>query len=236
LKTFLVEKERVKNGKAYIVGEEFHHAYHVLRIRKGEKVRGIDGKGKEFLLRVIRIHPKKEVIETEVIKSNQCEIEPSLEIYLAFGLMKAPRMGYLIEKCTELGVKGFIPFISERTVVKSLEKKKRWVKIAVSAIKQCGRAQIPDFWEPMTFSDVLGLRGRFSQGLLATSRRKNLKEIEVKERVLLLIGPEGGFTGGEIEMAERAGFELVSLGKSILRSETAAVVGVSNLFYEKADL
>jgi len=236
LRTFLVNPKNIKRGKVHINGDEFHHAVSVTKIRNGEMIRGIDGRGKEYLLRVAEINHRKRTLFAEILEERTSSIDSPYEIFLAFGLVKGARIDYLIEKATEVGVAGFIPLLTTRSVVRHLEKKERWIKIALSAVKQSGRAKIPEILDPVSFEEVLSMRNRFEQGLIASlSAEKSLRDLVLKDSILLLIGPEGGFTPEELKRAQENGFEPFSLGPRTLRTETASIAALSAIYLRKGE-
>ncbi len=237
MRTFYVDPQKIHKGKVIIEGDEYHHARDVIRIKRGDRIRGIDGNGREYILEVQSIIPKKKAIETIIIGEREALTEPRTNVYLGFGLVKGTRIDYLIEKATEVGVSGLVPIRAERSVVKGLEKKERWIKIALSAVKQSGRAKIPKIFDPIDFDKALDLLQRFEQGLIATpSSSRRLDSIKLKNDILILLGPEGGFTTEEIERARGAGFITFSMGPRILRTETAAVSALSLIFYLRGEI
>lgn len=234
MRTFLIDPRNIRRGKVHINGDEFHHAVFVTRLKIGEILRGIDGKGREYLLKVCEINPSKRILIGDIIQVRDSVADSPFKLSLAFGLVKNPRIDYLIEKATEVGVTEFIPMITERSIVKSLEKKERWIKIAISAVKQSGRVTIPEISDPVGFEEVLSMRDSFEQGLVASpTSEKSLRDIDLRDRVLLLIGPEGGFTPEELSKAQNKGFEPFSLGQRILRTETAAIAALSAINLRK---
>jgi 16S rRNA (uracil1498-N3)-methyltransferase len=157
--------------------------------------------------------------------------EPDLEVKLAVAMLKNPsRFDFLVEKCTELGVREFVPVRTERTIVSKVHAE-RLQKIALSAMKQCGRSFLPPIHSPMDFHEALtylkGCERKFITHEKADERiADGARKVAggSSETVAVLIGPDGGFTDGEVQAAVESGFKPVSLGPRRLRSETAAIV------------
>jgi 16S rRNA (uracil1498-N3)-methyltransferase len=215
-----------------IEGEELHHLSKVLRKKVGEEIIVVDGKE----------HAYKAVLESISKLSAECKVletfhhfnEPDVEVKLAFALLKNPsRMDFLVEKCTELGVREFIPACTERTIVSTVHTE-RLQKIALSAMKQCGRSFLPPIRDLTDFRGVLRSLQSCDKKIImherADTEAKPLGKIEADDLgkpVGILIGPEGGFTDDEVQAAQNAGFVPVSLGTRRLRSETAAIAALS---------
>lgn len=173
----------------------------------------------------------------KILERRPVQEEKGLSITLLQAQLKAPRMAWLVQKATELGVNSLTLFISERTIPRpkyggdSLE---RWKTIAREAAEQCGATKLPQLEGPLPFSQVLescegdNLRLLLWEGE-APPLRGILHRVERAERIFLAVGPEGGFAPAEVEMAKVAGFTPVSLGKRILRAETAALAALAIL-------
>ena len=220
-----------------ISGSDAHHLRDVLRLKAGDPLELLDGSGKVYDARIVEIN--KERIICRSISSRPAETEPRLKITLAQAIPKSSKMDFIIEKCTELGVNKIIPLLTERTV-KMAAKLERWRKIAKSAAQQSGRCIIPEIAEPLKFGQFLKLRGQYDLALIAwegekeNTLKKSLQSplLPPIPQILVLIGPEGGFTSQEIELAKAAGFTPVSLGKTILRTETAGLAALAAIMYQ----
>jgi 16S rRNA (uracil1498-N3)-methyltransferase len=221
----------IRGTTLLIQGEELHHLSKVLRKKVGETIIVVDGEE----------HAYKAILESISGSSAECKIletfhqlnEPDVEVKLAFALLKNPsRMDFLVEKCTELGIREFVPVSTERTIV-SKAHPERLQKIALSAMKQCGRSYLPRIHALMSFLDALtylkNCEGRLIMHEMTSERVAAQRKTSVRWRsVGVLVGPEGGFTEDEIQAAMESGFKPVSLGPRRLRSETAAIA-VSSL-------
>lgn len=215
-------------GIARLSREESHHAVHVLRLRHGNAVVAFDGAGKEGLGRVSAVD--RGLVGIEVAEVATLGFDVPVRMTLAVAMGKVHRQGYLIEKCTELGVAAIWPMFAERSVAKprdaATEKRRRR---AIEAAKQSGRAWIPQIRSPMLFGDVLKEGSSFEVALIAdtdnTLRRLSqfISTAPCDCNALVLVGPEGGWTDAERAQAADAGFAPTSLSATILRTETAAV-------------
>jgi len=227
---FFTTKEQLPN----LIGSDVHHLRDVLRMKVGDSLELLDGSGKIYTAKISEIEKNK--ITCEIISSKQEESEPKVKVTIAQSLPKASKMDLIIEKCTELGVHQIIPMQTERTIAKS-PKLDRWKKIAKEAVEQSGRAIIPAISPLTDFQEVLKMRNQFELALIPWELEKNnsLKQALTTYRpnhLLILIGPEGGFSQKEIELAKEAGFTPISLGKRILRTETAGIAVLSAIMYE----
>lgn len=230
---FFVDKDQVPT----ITGSDVHHIKDVLRMKAGDKLELLDGTGKIYSAKILQITNEK--IICKVISSRQDESEPKVKITLAQCLPKAKKMDLIIQKCSELGAHKIIPTLSERSIAKG-EKLDRWKKIAKEAAEQSSRSSIPEITSLTKFEDVLKLKNEYDLALIpwelekSNSLKKHLTDNRLTgySDILIIIGPEGGFSQKEIELAKKAGFISVSLGKRILRTETAGMAILSILMYE----
>lgn len=234
------EESRILN----ITGEKAHYLLNVLRCKQGDTVEVLDGKGKSFEC-VIRGVSKK-AITAEVIATRPCDTESPLDLILFQGILKGEKMELIIQKTTELGVKGIIPVITLRSQVRGTGKVERWRKIAEDASRQSGRTVIPAIHEPVEYRDLLkksgdtGLKGFIFWEGGGIPLREAISEVSPSLHptfpIHLLVGPEGGFTPEEVRMAEDRGLIAVSLGRRILRAETAAIVSTALIQFMLGDI
>ncbi len=227
------------NHETWINGKEAHHILHVKRAKKGSKITLFDGKGFEYLATITEVsHDKLKVL---IEQSKAVNREAHVDITIAFSIPKGKHVAFLIQKCAELGIKTLIPLHCERSVVdirdKSAVKAEKWNKIAIEASKQSKRNFITRIEDVILFDDLIKTFHCYDLLLIACtgSHTKTLKTVlgehQSAQRIVCLIGPEGGFTRTEIETAEKAGYMPVSIGPSILRIETAAIAISSMLLY-----
>jgi 16S rRNA (uracil1498-N3)-methyltransferase len=253
---FYVEPKNVSENFLKIEGEEAKHICQVLRKKEGEVIEAVDGQGIKY--QVLITNTGRDWVQGKILAQIRKENEPLTHLTLAQGLIKGVRMDFLVEKITEIGVSSIIPLITEKSLVK-LEKDKReiarlnrWKRIAISGMKQSLRSKLPDIQKPILVQDLLAKIKGYDLALIACQSRMDpfgtkrsihlsqIKEIfEVKKRlkkILLLVGPESGFTQGELDLALKSGVIPVSLGPRRLRSETAGIVFSSLVLYELEDL
>lgn len=216
---------------------------HVKRAKLGNKITLFDGKGFEYLTHVTEI--SNDSLKVFIEQSKAIDREPGIDITLAFSIPKGKLVTFLIQKCAELGIKTLIPLHCTRSVVdirnKSAEKIERWNKIAIEASKQCKRNFITTIEKVTPLDDLIKTVCSYDLSLIACTEphTKTLKSVLCErpsvKKIICLIGPEGGFTRDEIEMAEKAGCIPISLGRSTLRIETAALAISSILLYAYSD-
>lgn len=244
----------IKENRISIADEKAHYLASVLRCRKGDVLIVFDGDGNCFRTTIIK-SDKKEVI-AEVTEKFICDLESSLNIVLVQGLLKGEKMDMVIQKTTELGVREIVPVVTGRSQIRETKKIDRWRKIAGEAARQSGRSVVPVVHEVRAFGDFLSNcdMQTLAQGIIfyeesGISLKDAIERMQapppcspltkggIKEglcvmypaslTISILIGPEGGFTGEEVDIAKERGFFVASLGKRILRAETAAISAVA---------
>ncbi len=211
--------------------------------RVGSIVTLTDSRGDDFRGRVLRL--SKGEASILIFEAFRSPTESHLEIVLLQALPEKERMELIIQKATELGVSAILPFQSERSISlmeREAKQKKahRWQQIAVKAVQQSRRAKVPHVGECRPFQEVLeDCRGDGLKILLWEREGENLKNVlkrQLTKKIYMMVGPEGGFTEGEVNLAKEKGFIPVKLGQRILRTETTAIVLVGILQYELGDL
>lgn len=239
---FFVNPEAVGQETVTITGTDVNHIKNVLRMKPGEEVLLSDGQGHDFCCEIERL-TEQEILAK--IKDKTFEgTELPCEFYLFQGLPKADKMELIIQKAVELGVTEVIPVQTKRAVVK-LDKKKeekkleRWQAISESAAKQSRRGIIPRVNHVMTFSEALEYAGKFDINIIPYENFKDMTEtkdvlakIGPNMKVGIFIGPEGGFEESEIELAVQRKVSRVTLGRRILRTETAGIALLSVLMFQ----
>ncbi|HEX7408649.1 MAG TPA: 16S rRNA (uracil(1498)-N(3))-methyltransferase [Candidatus Binatia bacterium] len=225
---FLVSPETLTGTQALLAGPELRHL-RVRRLRIGSDLILSDGRGHQRHGVVVALDRHHAVIS---LSPNQLpERESPLHLVLAQASLKADKMDLVVEKATELGASELLVFTSERSLGHpSVDRQERWQRIARSAAKQCQRSTVPPIGAPICFDDLLSrrevLRLLFWEGHPARSVASAERHPGAHE-VLMVIGPEGGFSTAEAERAAAAGFQLLSLGPRVLRAETAALAAVT---------
>lgn len=236
-----------RQGDAFVItGTDYNHICNVLRMQTGDTFL-VSSDGVSYLCRLSQI--QADAVVAEVLEEDYQNTELPVQFYLFQGLPKGDKLELIIQKTVELGVAGIIPVEMSRSVVKVEEKKKkakqaRWQAIAESAAKQSKRNLIPEVTEPISYKqamqkarelDLFLVPYEDARGMAGT--RDALQQIKPGMSVGILIGPEGGFDPREIELAKESGAQVISLGKRILRAETAAVtaVGMGMLYVELSE-
>ena len=233
---FFLPTRQIEGHRASITGVELNHLRRVLRLRPQDRVVVFDDAGCEHEGIIRSLNDDRG--EIELIRSYQVNNESPLKTTLALGLTKGEKMDWVVEKATELGVHTLVPFVSSYTIPKLNERKmaqrsERWQKIALSAAKQCGRVRIPDIMALTEFRNLFEALSRDALRLLfwekeCEQRLSKLKETRTTlNEVIVMVGPEGGFSAHEAAVALEQGFKPVRLGPRILRAETAAVAALS---------
>jgi 16S rRNA (uracil1498-N3)-methyltransferase len=241
---FYVPQPRIEKGMLRIEGDEVRHIRRVLRLRTGDEIIVFDGSAKEYEGMIVEDGPSSVVIRVQNIFSSKKE--SPLEITLVQSVLKGEKMDYLIQKATELGVKEIIPFFSSRSIPlleksKSLRRHRRWERIAIEASKQSGRGVIPKIEPLQDYSEMLqNIPPDFLRLILWEKEGARLKEVlaglKEKIKIFFIVGPEGGLSQEEVDLAKEKGFIPITLGKRILRSETASLSLLSILQYEWGDM
>lgn len=241
MRRFYADKDKIVSGKITLSPEETHHLNKVDRFKKGDMVLAFDGEGVEYEAVIAGEKSGCAVLE---IKKEKKPAEKIHRIIAGICLPKKTKFEGIIEKCTELNVDEIIPIISKRTVVRINEgrlqdKLQRWQRKAVEAGKQSQRAKLPKINQPAEFSEVIEKISKNKNNLIlmptlysGNNFKDAVKNIAAYKEITILIGPEGDFTMDEVKLAEENGAVLVSLGKTILRVETAVIFTVSVLNYE----
>jgi 16S rRNA (uracil1498-N3)-methyltransferase len=248
----------IHDNRISITGDNARYLVSVLRCKKRDELTVFDGKGNCLKTNILKAD-RREVI-VDVLEKFTCHTESPVNIILMQGLLKGQKMDMVIQKTTELGVKVIIPVITERSQAKETRKVSRWRKIAEEASRQSGRSIIPLVHEPKEFDQFLSSGQLERNGERETRRHGEMIGIifweegglSLKEAVHkfssspihrfpdspihLLIGPEGGFTKKEVTFAEGKGFIVTSLGKRILRAETAAISAIALVQFLLGDL
>ena len=228
---FYVPPEQIHDGVAELPPDQAHRLRHVLRLRKNHEVEVLDGRGAVYLGRVHAVGRQLCVVDLKQLTGP----EPSTPaLILAPSVIKPARFEWMLEKATELGVDEFMPLITKHSDFHISEENlrtrlERWRRIIRQACEQCGRAVVPAIRTPVLFPDFLKLDelSRFERLLCYEKGGTQLSRGAPAGPIALCIGPEGGWDSSEIEAALRADWKLVSLGRSTLRAETAALAAIA---------
>lgn len=240
---FFVNPEQIQEKQVVIIGSDVNHIGNVLRMKPGEEIavsNGIDGK--EYRCRIDRITETEVTCTLLFIKEDGLELPA--KVYLFQGLPKADKMELIIQKAVELGVYEVIPVATKRAVVKLDAKKEksklaRWQGIAEAAAKQSKRRIVPEIKEVMSMKEAVAYAADMDCKLIPYEMAEGMgktKEliagIHAGQSVAVFIGPEGGFEDSEIEAALAMGIQPVTMGKRILRTETAGITMMAWVMYQ----
>mgnify|MGYP005943515605 CR=1 FL=1 len=238
---FFIEDENAAEDFVTIEGSDVNHIKNVLRMKPGEKIRVCTRNGQNYFCSISDI--TESFVRADILEKEAESTELPCRIYLFQGLPKNDKMEWIIQKCVELGVHAIVPVATKRAVVKLDEKKaqkkvNRWNAIAESAAKQSGRGIVPEVLPVMKWKEALEYARQLdvkmipyekAAGINAT--KQLIASVSFGQSVGIFIGPEGGFEEAEVEAAKEIGAVSVTLGRRILRTETAGMTILSILMY-----
>jgi 16S rRNA (uracil1498-N3)-methyltransferase len=237
MRRFFVQESEIRGSSATITGSEAHHLQHVLRLKNGSRITLFDGTGITYEGEIIAIEP---TVEVNITKVNHPD-ENRPQLHLGQALIKPKKIEMVIQKATELGIDSITVFTSRFCAVKepSDNKQERWLRIAMESCKQCNRATPPQINPAVSFEECIKTAADNDLKIIFWEEDADLdlKDIEemirkkIPASVFYLIGPEGGLTDEEVALAKELGFLSVTLGKQILRAETATIAAGAVLQY-----
>ncbi|MNW25232.1 Ribosomal RNA small subunit methyltransferase E [compost metagenome] len=235
-----------------VEGEDARHIARVMRSRPGHQFIVSDGISREALVEIEEIGAER--VAAVIIEKLDMTSEPQVQVTVAQSLPKGDKMELVIQKCTELGAYAFVPFLSDRTVVqydgkKEAKRLERWRKIAKEAAEQSHRNRIPELTAPLSWKQLLASFTGYDLVCYCYEKEsgRQLRDVIAPfmqgrdngapaPRILLVIGPEGGFTEQESVEAETAGAQSTGLGRRILRAETAGMTALACILYESGEM
>lgn len=239
---FFVESANVGAGSIYIDSEEDRkHIARVLRLHPGDRIEISDSAQWEYEAEIVSVD--ENCIEAKILDKQKFAREPEIQVTLFQGIPKQSKMEIIVQKCVELGAYSFVPVFTERTVVtdngKFSRKRERWQKVASEAVKQCRRGIVPEIREEIQFNQMSEQLTGFDLVLFPyeneTGRtiKDSLRCLKEKPKTIaVIIGPEGGFSDSEAQALKGLGADCVTLGRTILRTETAGLAALSMVMYE----
>ena len=239
---FYVEHGQIKDRMITITGSDVNHIKNVLRMKVGEEIMLSNGTDKHFICSITELSDT--FIKTKIVDIDSNSTELPVKLYLFQGLPKADKMELIIQKAVELGVYEIIPVAMKRSVVKldakkEKNKRQRWQQIAESAAKQSKRMVIPQIHSCMTFQEAVAYGKTLDYNIVPyefaggmKTSKEVIKGLNQYQSVGIYIGPEGGFDESEIQLAKESGMQVISLGKRILRTETAGLTTLSIIMFE----
>lgn len=247
---FFISQSPQKHSIITLTGPEYHHLVHVYRVQLGMEVELFDSTGISYLAKVKACTGKE--VELELINQNTNETQRlnqksnQVEIILAQSVIKSQHWDLLLEKAMELGLDSLIPMLTQHLSVgiHTAGKEERWQRVMITAAKQCGRNHLIAIQPPQSFSQVLANTSNIPIRILAhkspeSRPLKHILETLTKPplQILLMIGPEGGFSVQELSAAKDQGISFASLGENILRAETSAWAMISfiRMYFDPAD-
>ncbi|TEB07225.1 Ribosomal RNA small subunit methyltransferase E [Pelotomaculum schinkii] len=242
---FFVSPEQVKAGRVTITGPDVVHIVKVLRLEPGDTLTVLDGRG--MVYEAVIEQAGRESVVCAVVSESNAGGAPALRITLVQGLPKNDKMDLIVQKATELGVCRLIPLICDRSVVKLAGDKplcrlERWQRIAREAAKQCRRPDVPEVLPPAGWEEALAGMPDNTAAVIPweEENQESLKKVLGVSGpwgdIYVFIGPEGGFTPAEVELARSHGVRPVTLGPRILRTETAGLAVLAIILYQCGDL
>jgi 16S rRNA (uracil1498-N3)-methyltransferase len=245
MRYFFIEQAKSTGSTFIITGSDARHIKTVLRLKPGDKIGLLDGKGFEYEAEVVDLSAGR--VKVLVIRRSPLDAESPVQITVVQGFLKEKKMDGLVRQLSELGIIKWIPFIADRSVPRPdkkqlLARTKRWGKISKEAIKQCKRGCIMEIGDTVSFEEILNLSQAadlkiafWEDELQPLNAKLSGSDCKIK-KIYVLLGPEGGFTRQEIESARDRGFVTASLGPRILRSETATVAACALLQHIFGDM
>lgn len=242
MRRFFAPPKNFNERKITLSLEESRHLRDVLRLRESDNVQVFDGAGREFFCEIEKIE-KKETILNIIRETTPTAPESGLDSTLAVALLKGEKFDLVVQKVVELGVTKLVPLNTKRADVKSndCEKKlERWRKIVIDASKQSGRAKLMQIEMPIDFAEFINFTSKnFSDAnllLFAERNGSSFSGAKINEKVVAVIGSEGGWDEAEIELAQKQNFQIITLKGRILRAETAAISVATILQHRFGDL
>ncbi len=241
---FFIDSGQVRDGHAYITGSDVNHIKNVLRLKAGDRLQVIQEDDPHlYLCRILQT--EADTVTCAVEEILRAETELPAKVILIQALPKGDKMEWILQKCVELGVHEIIPVATKNAVVKLDAKKAankvgRWNEIAKAAAKQAKRGMIPSVRPVASFAEAISMMRDMDLALLAYEHadmahmdetRQLFRSVKEGMTIGVFIGPEGGFTSEEVELAMRSGVKPVTLGRRILRTETAGMTVLSWLVY-----
>jgi 16S rRNA (uracil1498-N3)-methyltransferase len=236
---FFVPASSIRDGRARLPADEAHHLRHVLRIGPGARIDVFDGTGACY---AGIVETRGSEVWVAGLTAAPARPEPPLEVTLGLALIRLERFEWAIEKATELGVRAIVPIRAERSEVRLTDtrvpvRRERWLRIVRGAAKQSRRARVPEVEPPCALAELLARTRAGGIGLLlAEAGGEAWRPPGRLGSIVVAVGPEGGWTAGELAAAAAAGWLTVGLGPRVLRAETAAVAALAIVQFTAGDL
>lgn len=240
---FYISEEQITESEITITGSDVNHIRNVLRLEEGDWVVACNGQGKDYVSRIFFIDKDRVVLQVEKVQETGTELQTRITLFQ--GIPKKEKMEFIIQKAVELGVYEIVPVMMKRCVVRFADEKKmakkqeRWQAIAEAAAKQCDRGIIPVVHAPVSIEEAFDMAKTLEYNMIPYELQDGIdqsREIVAhackQESVGIFIGPEGGFEAKEVEQAVAGGIEPITLGKRILRTETAGMALLAIMMFQ----
>jgi 16S rRNA (uracil1498-N3)-methyltransferase len=240
---FFVEKSSIAGDEVELKTNQAHQIHNVLRLREGERITVLDNTGFEYKVELIKV--SKKLVSGKVIEKRPAGGEPKAKLTLYQSMLSREKFEFVLQKCTEIGVSRFVPVVTQRSIVRDTAMKEakleRWRNIIMEAAEQSGRGLIPELRTPIDYNEAIVETEDYDMSLIACTTKGrelhgSLALVREDGYVSLFIGPEGGFTDEEVELCIEEGAMPVTLGRRILRTETAGVVASALVLYELGEM
>lgn len=235
---FFVSPDQIHGRRLTLMGNQARQIYSVLRMREADNITALDNRGWQYDVRLDKV--VSDLVTGEIISKEPAAGEPLADLTLYQALLKKDNFEWVLQKGTELGVKHFVPLITQRCVIRQKAikpaKLERWQRIISEAAEQSGRGLLPSLSAPVMLPDALEKAGAFDSALIPWEGETGKGLLDALQegvgerplpRIAVFIGPEGGFDEVEVEEAQAAGLQPVTLGPRVLRAETAAVAAAT---------
>ncbi len=238
MRRFFVESKDIANDHIVIMGEEAAHMIYSVRMGEGDEFIAIDGTGTDYTCRITGI---SKAVEAKVIDQRPNIAEPNIRVTLYQAYPKLAKMQEIVQKAVELGASGIVPFVSSRCVKRPKSSDtQRLDRVAIAAVKQCGRAAIPEVSDILSFDDACARMRCHDLLIVCWEEEKKTPLSRALSRdardIGVVIGSEGGFEAQEVSKMTETGGISVTIGPRILRTETAGMAVLSAIFYEKGQM
>ncbi|TCS94771.1 16S rRNA (uracil(1498)-N(3))-methyltransferase [Hazenella coriacea] len=241
MQRYFIQPSQIENKIIRLTEDVAHHLTHVLRSRLDDQLICCDGLGSDYITKIIEI--SKGTVLCEILETRPSQGEPLTQVTIAQSFPKGDKWEWILQKGTEIGAVRFLPFQSERTVVKidarkAVKKQERWERIVQEAAEQAHRGRVPEVGAVLSWKDLLREIRSSSTSWIAYEKGGEALSEEIassSDDILLIIGPEGGFSESEVQEAIEAGAKPITLGKRILRTETAPLAALSCILFARND-
>jgi len=245
MKRFFIHPDEITKPFPEIFGQDAQHIIKVLRLSKGAHIVLLDGTGLEYKAKIVRFSPDR--VYVSIIAKLINDTEPPVRIIVGQGYLKDKKMDLLVRHLTEIGIFRWIPVVTERSIPqpdnkRMLSRTQRWKTIANEAVKQCKRSIPPNIDTPLSFHKAVeqnnsaDLKIIFFENETIPIKRSVVPEGQTPSEIMIMLGPEGGFSQKEVEFAKASGFITASLGPRILKAETASISACTIIQYLFGDM